>query len=62
MDPAVRPTPPPTTVLCLDSSVVCTLLLQERGWQAIYHALQRPEVEGIMPGPALTESIRVSRR
>jgi predicted nucleic acid-binding protein len=41
---------------------VCTLLLQERGWQAIYHALQRPEVEGIMPGPALTESIRVSRR
>jgi predicted nucleic acid-binding protein len=38
------------------------LLLQERGWQAIYHALQRPEVEGILPGPALTESIRVSRR
>lgn len=48
--------------VCLDSSVVCTLLLQERGWQPILKALERPEVEGILPGPALTESIWVARR
>lgn len=48
--------------MCLDSSVVCTVLLQERGWQAIMNALARPEVEGILPGPALTEAIWVVRR
>ncbi len=59
---APHPAPPPVKQLCLDSSVVCTVLLQERGWQAIMNALARPEVEGILPGPALTESIWVARR
>lgn len=48
--------------LCLDSSVVVTLLLQEPGWQAIHHALLRPEISGILPGPVLTETIAVTRR
>lgn len=60
--PTPRPGPPRAKQLCLDSSVVCTILLQERGWQAITAALERPEVEGILPGPALTESISVARR
>lgn len=60
--PAPRPTPVRTIELCLDSSVVCTLLLQERGWQAIHRTVQRPEVDGVLPGPALTEAIRVARR
>ena len=42
--------------------MVCTVLLQERGWQAIMNALARPEVQGILPGPALTEAIWVGRR
>lgn len=48
--------------LCLDSSVLCTLLLQERGWQAIHRTVQREDVAGILPGPVLTESISVARR
>lgn len=48
--------------LCVDSSVVCTLILQERGWQAILRALQRSEVSAFLPGPVLTEAIAVSRR
>lgn len=59
---APRPALPRAKLLCLDSSVVCSLLLQERGWQAILHTLQRPDVEGILPGPALTECIAVVRR
>jgi len=42
--------------------VVCTLLLQERGWQGIQKVLALPEVNGMLPGPALTESIAVARR
>lgn len=60
--PTPHPAPPRVKQLCLDSSVVCTVLLQERGWQAIMNALARPEVEGILPGPALTEAIWVVRR
>lgn len=41
---------------------MCTVLLQERGWQAILGALQRAEIEGILPGPARTEAIWVARR
>jgi PIN domain nuclease of toxin-antitoxin system len=48
--------------LCLDSSVVLTLLLQERGWQAIHRTIQRPDVTVLLPGPALIESIVVVRR
>ena len=60
--PAPHPAPPRVKQLCLDSSVVCTVLLQERGWQAILNALTRPDVEGILPGPVLTEAIAVARR
>lgn len=48
--------------LALDSSVVCTLLLQERGWQAIQRTVQRDDIAAIMPGPVLTEAIAVTRR
>ena len=57
-----RPAPPREIDLCLDSSVVCTLILQERGWEAIHRTIQRPEVNGYLPGPALTETIAVVRR
>ncbi|GAB3748108.1 PIN domain-containing protein [Microlunatus parietis] len=50
------------TALCLDSSIVCTLLLQEPGWQAVHRVILRDDVDGILPGPALTESITVVRR
>lgn len=60
--PVSHPAPPRATQLCLDSSVVCTVLLQERGWQAIMNVLARPEVEAILPGPVLTETIWVVRR
>ena len=59
---APSPGPPPVKQLCLDSSVVCTVLLQERGWQAILNTLSRHDVDGILPGPALTEAIWVVRR
>ncbi|GAB2699622.1 PIN domain-containing protein [Thalassiella azotivora] len=58
----MTPSPTATRRLCLDSSVVCTLLLQERGWQAIHQALLRPEVDGLLPGPVLTESVVVAQR
>lgn len=57
-----RPTPPPTINLSLDSSVVCTLILQERGWDAILRTIQRPQVNAYLPGPALTETTSVVRR
>jgi len=50
------------TTLCLDSSAVLTFLLQERGWRAIQNVLLRTDVEGILPGPVLTETIRTARR
>lgn len=53
---------PAATTLCLDSSAVCTVLLQERGWQAILNAVSRSEVDGVLPGPVLAESIEVARR
>lgn len=59
---AATPAPPPQHDLCLYSSVVVNLLLQKSGWQAVHHALQRPNVTGILPGPALTETIAVTRR
>jgi PIN domain nuclease of toxin-antitoxin system len=59
---APRPTPPRGIDLCLDSSAVCTLILQERGWDAIHRTIQHPEVSGYLPGPALTETIAVVRR
>ena len=45
-----------------DASVIVTLLAQERGWEAIRRLLQRPDVQGVLPGAALTEVIYVARR
>lgn len=56
------PVPRRAADLSLDSSVVCALLLQERGWQAIHRTLQRDDVNGVLPGPSLAESIGVARR
>lgn len=38
------------------------LLLQKPGWQAVHNVLLRPNVSGVLPGPALTESVSVTRR
>ena len=62
MTEAPRPTPPPPINLSLDSSVVCTIILQQRGWDAILRTIQRPQVNAYLPGPALTETIAVVRR
>lgn len=59
---ATTPPAPLEIHLCLDSSVVCTLVLQEHGWQAVNHLLQRPQVRAYLPGPVLTETITVVRR
>jgi PIN domain nuclease of toxin-antitoxin system len=59
---AATPAAPPEIPLCLDSSVVCTLLLQEQGWRAVHNLLQRPQVKAYLPGPVLTETITVVRR
>jgi PIN domain nuclease of toxin-antitoxin system len=59
---AAAPAAPHAIHLCLDSSVVCTLVLQEQGWQAVHNLLQRPQVTAYLPGPVLTETITVVRR
>jgi PIN domain nuclease of toxin-antitoxin system len=50
------------TKVSFDSSAVLTFLLQERGWQAIHTFVARPDVDAVLPGPALTESVRTARR
>ncbi len=50
------------TEAIFDSSAVVTMLLQERGWQAIQRVLSNPAVDAILPGPALTEVVTVARR
>ena len=60
--PLAKPEPSTPINLCLDSSVVCTMVLQEHGWRAIHRTIQLPQVKACLPGPALTESIAVVRR
>jgi PIN domain nuclease of toxin-antitoxin system len=50
------------TTVSFDSSAVVTFLLQERGWQAIHRFVSRTDVEAVLAGPALTESVRTARR
>lgn len=50
------------TEAIFDSSAVVTMLLQERGWQAIQRVLSNPGVDAILAGPALTEIVTVARR
>jgi PIN domain nuclease of toxin-antitoxin system len=50
------------TQIALDSSTVVTWILQERRWQAVHALLQEPDVELVLPGPALTELVSVARR
>ena len=50
------------TQAVFDSSAIVTMLLQERGWQAIRNVLSNPNVEPILAGPALTEVVTVARR
>lgn len=50
------------TQAVFDSSAIVTMLLQERGWQAIRNVLSNPDVEPILAGPALTEVVTVARR
>lgn len=50
------------TAVCLDTSVVATWVLQERGWQVVDRLLSRTDVEPVLPGPVLTELIELVRR
>ncbi|HET7326818.1 MAG TPA: PIN domain-containing protein [Nocardioidaceae bacterium] len=50
------------TEAIFDSSAVVTMLLQERGWQAIHNVLNNPALDAVLAGPALTEVISVARR
>jgi len=50
------------TEAIFDSSAVVTMLLQERGWQAIERVLSNPAVDAVLAGPALTEVVTVARR
>lgn len=59
---AAKPEPPAQVVLCLDSSIVVNLLLQELGWKSVHRVLDMPHVTTILPGPALAESIDFTRR
>ena len=52
----------PPVDLCLDSSIVVNLLLQEQGWQAVDRVLAKPNISVVLPGPVLTESVSVARR
>ncbi len=47
--------------LALDSSVVLTWVLQERGWQAVDTILSSGKFRLLMPGPVLTEVIYRAR-
>ena len=48
--------------LCLDSSAVVILLRQEEGWERIRDLLARTDLDTVLPGPVLAESIRTARR
>lgn len=50
------------TEAIFDSSAIVTMLLQERGWQAIRSVLSNPALDPVLAGPALTEVITVARR
>lgn len=50
------------TQIALDSSTVLTWLLQERRWQAVDALLKKPDIEFVLPGPALTEIIWIARK
>lgn len=50
------------TQVAFDSSALVTWLLQEQHWQAIDRLLSRPDVDPMLPGPALAEVIHVARR
>lgn len=48
--------------LALDSSAVVAWILQNAGrWQAIQQLIDSPDVELVLPGPVLTESVYVAR-
>ncbi|MCA0437339.1 MAG: PIN domain-containing protein [Actinobacteria bacterium] len=46
--------------VCLDSSAVVSLLIQERGWQAVHAVLQRVD-SAFLPCPGLAEVITTTR-
>jgi PIN domain nuclease of toxin-antitoxin system len=48
--------------LAFDTSTLVTFLIQERGWQAIHRVINRNDVEALMPGPVLTETVQIARR
>jgi predicted nucleic acid-binding protein len=50
------------SVVCLDTSVLATWVLQERSWQVVDRLLGRADVETVLPGPVLTELVELVRR
>lgn len=48
--------------LAFDTSTLVTFLIQERGWQAIQKVVTNPQVEAVMPGPVLAETVTIAHR
>ena len=47
--------------VALDSSAALRWSLQQLGWQAVDMLLRHPELEVVLPGPALTEVVYTAR-
>jgi len=48
--------------IALDSSAVVAWITQSHPWQQIQQLMDRPDVDIVLPGPTLTESIYIARQ
>lgn len=49
-------------LVALDSSTVLTWVLQEPRWQVVDALLKQPDMDFVLPGPALTEIVWIARK
>jgi len=47
--------------VCLDASAMVTWVIQEPGWKTVDRLLTRREIDVVLPGPAITETIHKAR-
>lgn len=47
--------------VCLDASAMVTWVLQEPGWKTVHRLLTRRDIDVVLPGPAITETIYQAR-
>ena len=47
--------------VCLDASVMVTWVIQEPGWKTVDRLLTKRNVDVVLPGPAITETIHIAR-